>query len=102
MELLQNASGVLELLILQGRALQLLEHVFRELEDLRALLNAMHPTTHQLQVQRQELAWLMEDLLRSLIALEAEHDRTVRDLQAIIAELDAATANDIAQWPRNE
>ena len=101
MELLRNACNVLELLVLQGRAIQLLESGLRDLQEAQELLAAMQPSSHNLELQRQEVAWLIEDLLKTLTILEAEHDRTIRELHAAITELDAASIHGIAQVPHH-
>ena len=101
MESLRNACNVLELLVLQGRAIQLLESGLRDLQEVQELLAAMQPSSHNLELQRQEVAWLIEDISKTLTILEAEHDRTIRELHAAITELDATSMHGIAQVPHH-
>ena len=101
MEWLRNPCNVLELLVLQGHAIHPLESGFRDLQEAQELLAAMQPSSHNLELLRQEVAWLIEDLLKALTALEAEHDRTIRELHAAITELEATSIPHIAQMPHH-
>lgn len=94
MELLCKVCSVLELLVMQGRAIQLLESILGGLEELQVMLAATRPPNYNLEAQGQEVAWLIADILASI---ERQHDWTIRELRAAISDLDAASMRNIAQ-----
>lgn len=97
MELLCNVRSVLELLVMQGRAIQLLESILGGLEELQVMLAAMRPPNYNLEAQGQEVAWLIADILTLVASIERQHDWTIRELRAAISDLDAASMRNIAQ-----